>query len=530
MLLRKYCEKKIDNQKDPRDSGVPAGVCGWVVKCLQNPNRGLLSSRGPGTTEGTRVYPPLFGGGWCGVSSEPPRGVPIPPRLRQDRRDSGVSAAVWEWVVRCLQNPQRASLSPRGPGRTGGTRVYPPLCGGGCWCLLGTPTGRPYPPAAQARTEGLGCLRRSVRLGGAVPPPNHPRGAPILPWPGQDRRDSGVSAAVWGWLVWCLLGTPTGRPYPPGAQAGPEGLGCLCRCVGVDGVASPQNPHDASLSPRGRGRTGGTRVYPPLFGGGWCGVSSHPPRGIPFPPRPRQDRRDSGLSAALWGSVVRCLLKTPTGRPHPPAAQAGPEGLGFICRCVGMDGVWCLPITPTWRPYPPASQAGSEGLGCTRRCVGTEGHGTYLVPLGLTSFPRARTGPEGYERLHLWGKATLHPTDRLRNGAQGEVVCSAAVPSGRGAFAPSPPAAVVPWSASRYPLLWSPRLGHLVQGPQTPRLRKLSPGGRVTRLLQSLSSGVRPASTPVVGPRAGSSGPRTVLTPRTTSCPRGCPLLSHPTP
>ena len=31
---------------------------------------------------------------------------------------------------------------------------------------------------------------------------------------------------------------PTGRPYPPAAQAGPEGLGCSRRCVGVDVAVS----------------------------------------------------------------------------------------------------------------------------------------------------------------------------------------------------------------------------------------------------------------------------------------------------
>ena len=131
------------------------------------------------------------------------------------------------------QNPHGAPLSLPGPSRTGGTRVYPPLCGGG-WC------GVPSQP---------------------------PRGVPIPPRPRQDRRDSGVSAAVWGWVVWCPLKTPTGRPYPSPAQAGPEGLGCIRRCVGVGGVVSPQNPHGASLSLPGPGRTGGTRVYPSLCGG-----------------------------------------------------------------------------------------------------------------------------------------------------------------------------------------------------------------------------------------------------------------------
>ena len=389
------------------------------------------------------MYPPLCEGGWCSVSSKPPRGVPIPPRPRHDRRDSGASAAVWGWMVCCLlktptgrpyppvaqagpegigcirrcvrvdgvvspRKPHWASLSPRGPGKTGGTRVYPPLCGGGwcaasskpprgvpipprpsqdrrdsgvsaaVWgwmvrCLLKSPTGRPYPPVAQAGPEGIGCIRRCVRVDGVVFPqkrhgaalsPHGPgktggtrvypplcgggrcgasslplRGVPIPPRPRHNRRDSGVSAAVWGWMVWCLLKTPTGRPYPPVAQAGPEGLGYIRRCVGVDGVGSPQNPHGAFLSPRGPGITGGTRVYPPLCEGGWCRVSSKPPRGVPIPPRPRQDRRDSGISTTVWGWMVWCLLKTPTGRPYPPAAPAGPEGIGCMRRCVRVDGV-----------------------------------------------------------------------------------------------------------------------------------------------------------------------------------------------
>ena len=72
----------------------------------------------------------------------------------------------------------------------------------------------------------------------------------------------------------CPPKTPTGRPYPSPAQAGPEGLGCIRHCMGVGGVVSPHNPHGASLSLPGPGRTGGARVYPPLCGGGWCGVPS----------------------------------------------------------------------------------------------------------------------------------------------------------------------------------------------------------------------------------------------------------------
>ena len=265
------------------------------------------------------MYPPLCGGGWCGVSFKPPRGVPIPPRPRQDRRDSAVSAAMWGWVV---------------------------------WCLLESPSRRPYPPAAPVGPNGFRCIRRCVGMGSVVSRRN-PAGVPIPPQPRQVRRDSGVSArcvgvgcvvspknpqgafvsprgrtrtgrdssiaaAVWGWVVWFLLKTPPGRPYPPAAQAGPEGLGCTRRCVGVGGGLSLQNPQGASLSPRGRGKIRGTRVYPVLCGGGWCGGSSKPPRGVPILPRPRQVRRDSGISTAVWGWLVWCLLKTPTGHFYPP--------------------------------------------------------------------------------------------------------------------------------------------------------------------------------------------------------------------
>ena len=110
-------------------------------------------------------------------------------------------------------------------------------------------------------------------------------------------------------------------------------------CSTASQHCSSANPHGAPLSLPGPGRTGGTRVYPPLCGGGWYGVPSKPPRGVPIPPRPRQDRRDSGVSAAVWGWVVWCPLITPTGRPYPSPAQAGPEGLGCIRRCVGVDSV-----------------------------------------------------------------------------------------------------------------------------------------------------------------------------------------------
>ena len=139
--------------------------------------------------------------------------------------------------------------------------------------------------------------------------------------------------------------TPTGRPYPSAAQAGPEGLGCNRRCVGEGPLRVPPNPHGASLSLRGPGRTGGTQGQPPLCGEGTSSCAPKPPRGVPIPPRPKQDRRDSGVTAAVWGRDLSVCPQTPTGRPYPSAAQAGPEGLGCKHRCVG-EGPLCVPPNP----------------------------------------------------------------------------------------------------------------------------------------------------------------------------------------
>ena len=91
---------------------------------------------------------------------------------------------------------------------------------------------------------------------------------------------------------------PSGRPYPSAAQAGPEGLGCNRRCVGVVSVMCPQ-------SPTGRPYASAAQAGPEGLG---CnrrcvGVNSlcalNPPRGVPIPPRPKQYRRDSGVTAAM---------------------------------------------------------------------------------------------------------------------------------------------------------------------------------------------------------------------------------------
>ena len=61
------------------------------------------------------------------------------------------------------QNPHGASLSLRGPGRTGGARVYPPLCGGG---FPPTPTGQPRLRASLVGPGGTGCHRPRGLSGG----------------------------------------------------------------------------------------------------------------------------------------------------------------------------------------------------------------------------------------------------------------------------------------------------------------------------------------------------------------------------
>ena len=224
----------------------------------------------------------------------PPRGARIPPRPRQDRRDSGVTAAVWgrdltvcpqsptgrpypstaqvgpeglgcnrrcvgEGPLRVPTIPHGSSLSLRGPGRTRGTRLQPPLCGGGQFVCPESPTGRPYPSAAQAGPEGLGCNRRCVGEG-PLRVPTIPHGASL------SLRGPSRTGGTWVQALLCEVGqfvcpkSPTGRPYPSAAQARPEGLGCNRRCVGEGPLRVPTIPHGASLSLRGPGRTGGTRV------------------------------------------------------------------------------------------------------------------------------------------------------------------------------------------------------------------------------------------------------------------------------
>ena len=162
------------------------------------------------------MYPPLCGTMWT-LCILGPHGASLSPKWpRQDRRHSGASAVVWEWPGPCLpRSPTGRPYPPSGPGSTGGTRVYPPLCGSG-WtlCMLVLPRGVPIPQAAQARLEGPGCIRRCVGVVGPC----------------------------------AYLVLPRGVPITQAAQAGPGELGCIRPCVGAAGPCVFSFPHGATLS------------------------------------------------------------------------------------------------------------------------------------------------------------------------------------------------------------------------------------------------------------------------------------------
>ena len=199
--------------------------------------------------------------------------------------DWGVSSAVWEWPGACIpSSPTVRPYPPSGPGRSGGTRVYPPLCGkGSTLCILVLRRGVPNPHAAQTGPEGLGCTRRCVGVGGpCVSSFSH--GTSLSPKrPRRDRRDSGASAAVWEGLDLVYPRSPTRRRIIQTAQARPEGLGCIHGSVGLCGPCVSLFPHGATPSSK----------------------------------RPTQDRRERGASSAVWEWLGACIPSFPTGSPYP---------------------------------------------------------------------------------------------------------------------------------------------------------------------------------------------------------------------
>ena len=83
-------------------------------------------------------------------------------------------------------------------------------------------------------------------------------------------------------LTLCIPVLPCGVPIPQAARIGPDGLGCIRRCVGVAAPCVSSFSHGASLSRSGPGRPGGTRVYLLLCGSGWAHAYLVVPRGVPI--------------------------------------------------------------------------------------------------------------------------------------------------------------------------------------------------------------------------------------------------------
>ena len=399
---------------------------GCALCILRSPTGGPYPPSGPGKTGGTGLYSPLCGSGWALHTSFSHGGIPIPQvaqvgteelrcihryvgmpgtcvsslshgaslspkRPTQDRGDSSVSAAVWELVdlvYPCF--PMARSYPPSGPGRLGGTRVYPLLCGGG-WtlCILVPPRGVRITQAAQAGPEGLGYIRRCVGVAGPCVSsfshwrPYHPSGSgrsgatrvysPLCgsgcalcilrsstgrPYPqsSPSRAAGGTRLYAplcgYGWTL-CILVLPRGVPIPQAAHAGPAGLECLRRCVGMAGPCVSSFSHRASLSPE----------------------------------RPTQDRGDSGVTTAMWDCLDLVYPRYPTGRPYPASGPGRTGGTRVYPPLSRICWTLCFLVLPRGVPIPQAAQAGPEGLGCIRLCVGASGpcgsslcHGASLSP------------------------------------------------------------------------------------------------------------------------------------------------------
>ena len=135
----------------------------------------------------------------------------------------------------------------------------------------------------------------------------------------------------------CILVLTRGMPIPQAAQAGPEGLGCIRCCVGVCGTCVFSFSHGASLSPK----------------------------------RPRQDRRDSVVSAAMWEWRALVYPRSPVGRPYPPSGPGKRGGTRVHPPLCGSGWTLCMFVLQRGVPIPQAAQAGLDGLGCIYQCVGT---------------------------------------------------------------------------------------------------------------------------------------------------------------
>ena len=199
-----------------------------------------------------------------------PRGVHVPQPVQAGPGGLGWFRRCAGWMKGKHGRPTGRPYPHDGPSRTGGTRVYPPLCGRN-WRPQHTRPPHGAPPSPKRCRQGRRDSGVSATVWGEVESPQSPdppTGVPIPRRPREYRGDSGVSAVVWvvrGCAV--ISHPPTGHPYP------------------LDGP----------------GKTGAARVYSPLCGG-VNGRTCMFPHGAPLSPkRPRQDQRVSGVSAVVWG-------------------------------------------------------------------------------------------------------------------------------------------------------------------------------------------------------------------------------------
>ena len=213
------------------------------------------------------------------------------------------------------------------------------------------PRAVPIPQTAQAGREGPACIRRSVgRSWKSNHTPSPPRGVhvPKTAKAGPEALGCIRCCAGKSWNV-IVLGSPTGRHYPPNGPGTPEGRACVGRSWKPNHTRTPS---DVPI-PKLPGQDHRTRMYLPR-----CGedleVPSHatPPTGPPHPPnRPRHDRRDAGVSAAVWGAARNPIVH---GTPYPPNR---PDRTGvthaFIAAVWGGVGSSITPNPPTEHSYGP---------------------------------------------------------------------------------------------------------------------------------------------------------------------------------
>ena len=338
---------------------------------------------------------------WLGsVHTSFSHGAPLyPKRPQQDRRDSGVSAAMWEWlylVSPCA--PTGRPYPPSGLGRAGGTRVYPPLCGNG-WtlCLLVLPRGVPIPQAARAGPEGVGCIRRCVGVPGPCADVGLPRGVPIP-------QAAHVGPEGLGCIRCCVgvvgpsayLVLPWGVPIPQAAKAGPEGLGVSGDVWEWLDFVSPRSPMGRPYPPNGRGKTGGTRVSSPLCGSGWALCIPCSQTGRPYPPNSPSRTGGTRVYRPLCGGAERAPHKCSHGASLSPKRPREDRRDSGVCAVVWE---WLGPVDTLFShaaslsPKRPRKDRRDSGVS---PAVWGDGEGNLqMLPRGVPIPQMAEAGPEG---------------------------------------------------------------------------------------------------------------------------------------